>query len=198
MTSKFAPAPAYGVYISQLIRYSRACGSYQDFLDWGLLLTRKLLNQGLLLVKLKSSLQKFYDPGRVSNSCSNSDTRRVNLVTIQVISHEWGKDREVFATSRTYPWSFVTVCFVDRCLSFCTFVWSLCCLFFFDVRILITPLVSSNSSYLFVVLGWYYLCWKFYCVIIKVRRELSLYNILSSSMENSLWHWMKYYIMISI
>ena len=37
--------PPYGVYISQLIRYSRGCGSYQDFLDRGLLLTRKLLNQ---------------------------------------------------------------------------------------------------------------------------------------------------------
>ena len=36
------------------------------------------------------------------------------------------------------------VCFVDRCLPFCTF-WPLCCLFFFDLRILITPLVSSNS-----------------------------------------------------
>ena len=40
------------------------------------------------------------------------------------------------------------VCFVDRCLSFCTFFfWPLCCLFFFDIRILIAPLVSSNSSY---------------------------------------------------
>jgi hypothetical protein len=27
------------------------------------------------------------------------------------------------------------------------FFWSLCCLFFFDIQILITPLVSSNSSY---------------------------------------------------
>jgi hypothetical protein len=36
--------------ISRLIRYSRACGSYQDFLDRGLLLTRKLLNQGFLVV----------------------------------------------------------------------------------------------------------------------------------------------------
>ena len=54
-------APAYGVYISQLIRYSRACGSYQDFLDRGLLLTRKLLNQGFLNSnkKLKSSLRKL-------------------------------------------------------------------------------------------------------------------------------------------
>ena len=46
--------------ITQLIRYSRTCGSHQDFLDRGLLLTRKLLNQGFLLVKLKSSLRTFY------------------------------------------------------------------------------------------------------------------------------------------
>jgi hypothetical protein len=37
-----------------------ACGSYQDFLDKGLMLTRMLLNQGFLLVKLKSLLRKFY------------------------------------------------------------------------------------------------------------------------------------------
>ena len=59
MCSNIPAAPAYGVYISQLIQYSRACGSYQDFLDRGLLLTRKLLNQGFLLVKLKSSLRHF-------------------------------------------------------------------------------------------------------------------------------------------
>ena len=50
----FIPAaPANGVYLSQLIQYTRACGSYRDFLDRGLLLTRKL--------KLKSSLRIFYD-----------------------------------------------------------------------------------------------------------------------------------------
>jgi hypothetical protein len=58
--SNIPAAPAYGVYISQMIQCSRACGSYQDFLDRGLLLTRKLLNQGFLLVKLKPSLRKFY------------------------------------------------------------------------------------------------------------------------------------------
>ena len=54
--SNIPAAPAYGVYISQLIRYSRACRSYQDLLDKsrGLLLTWKLLKQGFLLVKLKS------------------------------------------------------------------------------------------------------------------------------------------------
>jgi hypothetical protein len=53
--SNIPAAPACGVYISQLIRYSRASASYQDLFDKGLLLTRKLLNQGFLLVKLKSS-----------------------------------------------------------------------------------------------------------------------------------------------
>ena len=46
--------------------------------------------------------------GRVSSSCSTSNTRRVNLVTNPVISHERRKDREVLTTSETYPWSFVT------------------------------------------------------------------------------------------
>ena len=32
--------------------------------------------------------------GRVHSSCSTSDTRRVELVTNPVISHEWRKDRE--------------------------------------------------------------------------------------------------------
>ena len=48
------------MYICYLILYSRACGFYQDFLDGGLLLTRKLLNQGFFLVKFKASLRKYY------------------------------------------------------------------------------------------------------------------------------------------
>jgi hypothetical protein len=48
---------------------------------------------------------------RVSSSCSTSGTRRVNLVTNPIISREWGRDREVFTTSGTYPWSFVTQIF---------------------------------------------------------------------------------------
>ena len=56
--SNIPAAPVYGVYISQLIRYSWACGFYHDFLDRGLLLTRNLLNQWSLVVKLKSSFRK--------------------------------------------------------------------------------------------------------------------------------------------
>jgi hypothetical protein len=39
------------------------------------------------------------------------------------------------------------VCFVDRCLSFCTFFfWPLCCLFLFDLRVLNTPWVSFRKG----------------------------------------------------
>ena len=41
--SNIPAAPAYGVYISQLIQFSRACGSYNDLLERGFLLTRLLL-----------------------------------------------------------------------------------------------------------------------------------------------------------
>ena len=55
------------------------------------------------------------------------------------------------------------VCFVDRFLSF--IFWPLCCLFF-DIPIVIAPLVSSNSScYKNVVFIWY-----LYGVLSGVRR----------------------------
>ena len=49
--SNIPAVPAYEVYLCQLRQYSRACGSYQDFLDRGLLLTRKLLNQWLTVME---------------------------------------------------------------------------------------------------------------------------------------------------
>ena len=38
--------PAYGVYISQLIRYARASSNYSDFLKRNLHLRNRLLDQG--------------------------------------------------------------------------------------------------------------------------------------------------------
>ena len=51
------------------------------------------------------------------------------------------------------------VCFVNSCLSFCSFYFGHCVVFFFDLLILITPLVSSNSSFfsLFIIYIYY---WK--------------------------------------
>jgi hypothetical protein len=54
------------------------------------------------------TVAELWCSGRISSSCSTSGIRRVNLVTDPVISREWGKDREVFTTNGTYPWSFVT------------------------------------------------------------------------------------------
>ena len=51
---------AYGIYISQLIRYSRVCTKYCDFLNRAQLLTQKLLKQGYVAPRLMSSLQIFY------------------------------------------------------------------------------------------------------------------------------------------
>jgi hypothetical protein len=52
----------------------------------------------------------------------------------------------VFSGVRVTRSLVLCVCFVDRCLYF--FFCPLCCLFFFDIRILIIPLLSSNSSYI--------------------------------------------------
>jgi hypothetical protein len=50
---------AYGVYISQLIRYARTCFAYENFSKRSKLLTKKLL-QGYNQSRLKSSFHKFY------------------------------------------------------------------------------------------------------------------------------------------
>jgi hypothetical protein len=44
-SSSISASPSYGVYISQLMRYSWACAQYIDFLDRYQLLTQKLLKQ---------------------------------------------------------------------------------------------------------------------------------------------------------
>jgi hypothetical protein len=51
---------AYGVYISQMIRYARACSPYNQFLSRGRLLTDKLMLQGFLQSRLMSAFSKFY------------------------------------------------------------------------------------------------------------------------------------------
>jgi hypothetical protein len=99
--SNIPAAPAYGVYISHMIRYSRACGSYQDVLDRGLLLTRKLLNQGFLLVKVKSSLENVY--GRHHDS--------VDRYGISV-SNDHGYVPLVANSSRSFPHSTLITGFV--------------------------------------------------------------------------------------
>ena len=95
--SNLSAVPAYGIYISQLIWSSRACGSYQDIIEWGLLLTRKLLNQGFLLVMLKSSLRKFW--GRHHDLV---DRYRI------FVSHKWPQICSICRKHFPVPSSFMT------------------------------------------------------------------------------------------
>ena len=59
MCSNIPASPAYGVYISQLIRYARASSNYSDFLKRHLYLRNRLLDQGYEQIRLIRSLQKF-------------------------------------------------------------------------------------------------------------------------------------------
>ena len=176
--SNIPAAHAYGVCISQLIRYSRACGSFQDFLDRELLLTRKLLNQGFLFGKVEVITSKIWrsppwlgwplwnicvtnDHGYVPLVVSTSRffphsqrttgfvtrlTRRVPLVeqALLTLRSTWVRPRFLvgFVLLDLYIYMYVLLIVV------CPFVFflPLCCMFFFDIRFLIAPLVSSNFS----------------------------------------------------
>jgi hypothetical protein len=79
-------------------------------------------------------------------------TRRVPLLELELLTLlEHLSSPSVLSGVRVTRSLVLCVCFVDRCLSF--FFWLLCCLFFFDIRIPITPLVSSNSSCQVIFIG---------------------------------------------
>ena len=60
LSSNIPSSPVYAVFISQLIRYARACSSYECFILRAALLSSKHLRQGYVMERLKSSLRKFY------------------------------------------------------------------------------------------------------------------------------------------
>ena len=152
----------YGVYISQLIRYSRACISYHDFLDRGLLLTRKLLNQEFQMVKLKSSLRKFY--GR-----HHELVDRYGITVSQMIS-------DMFITSFIIPFPFMNVTYRIRLYRICyhisnttgatcgagsaypsgapeitpSFWWGSCCLFFSFLCCVVCTIVFLFVFFIFI------------------------------------------------
>ena len=60
LSSNIPSSPAYGVFISQLIRYAMASSSYECFILRAMRLSNKLLGQGYVRERLRSSLRKFY------------------------------------------------------------------------------------------------------------------------------------------
>ena len=60
LSSIIQASPAYGVFISQLVRYARACSLYVCFVLRVTRLSNKLLEQGYVKELLKLSLKKFF------------------------------------------------------------------------------------------------------------------------------------------
>ena len=60
LSSNIPSSPAYGVFISQLIRYARACSSYESFILRLTRLSSNLLGNGYVRERSKLSLKKFY------------------------------------------------------------------------------------------------------------------------------------------
>jgi hypothetical protein len=95
-------------YTSKFMRYSRACDSYLDFLNRGLLLTRNLLNQGFLVVKLKSSLRNFIPIGAMTWLIA-TEIRVTNyhiyvpFVIIRSLSNSWPISWYVIRVTRRVP-----------------------------------------------------------------------------------------------
>ena len=60
MSNNIQFSPAYGVYISKLIRYARARSSCEYFIMRAMQLSNNLCGQGYVTERLKLSLRKFY------------------------------------------------------------------------------------------------------------------------------------------
>ena len=60
LNSSVLSVPTYGVYVSQLVRYVRACFKYQDFADKRKLLNNKLFSKDYHKAKLVSTIKGFY------------------------------------------------------------------------------------------------------------------------------------------
>ena len=72
LSSNIPESPAYGVFVSPLIRYARVCSKYEDFLFWGSILVSKLLKQGYSSRKFQTIFRKLY--GRHTDLVHKFDT----------------------------------------------------------------------------------------------------------------------------
>ena len=79
LDSNIPLSPSYGVYISQLIRYARACTSYGDFVERHSCLSCKLVNQGYSRKRLVSTFKRFF--GRCHELIDKYDVSLRQMIT---------------------------------------------------------------------------------------------------------------------
>ena len=88
LSSNIPSSPVYGVFISQLIRYSWACSSYECFILRARRLSSKLLKQGYLAERLKSSFRKFY--GRYGDLIQQYEVSLSRMLNdILILDQQW-------------------------------------------------------------------------------------------------------------
>ena len=102
LSSNIPSLPAYGVFISQLIRYSRACSSYECFILRARRLSSKLLKQGYLAERLKSSFRKFY--GRYGDLIQQYEVSLSRMLNdILILDQQWLPNQSDFPPI-SWPW----------------------------------------------------------------------------------------------
>ena len=102
LSSNIPSSPAYGVFISQLIRYAHACSSYECFILRARRLSSKLLKQGYLVERLKSSFRKFYCRyGDLIQEYEVSLSRMLN--DILTLDQQWLPNQSDFPPI-SWPW----------------------------------------------------------------------------------------------
>ena len=95
LSSNIPSSPADGVFISQLIRYARACSSYKCFILRARRLFSKLLKQGYLVERLKSSFRKFY--GRYGDLIRQYEVTLSRMLNdILTLDQKWLPNRSDF------------------------------------------------------------------------------------------------------
>ena len=95
LSSNIPSSPAYGVFISQLIRYARACSSYECFILRTTRLSSKLLKQGCLAERLKSSFMKFC--GRYGDLIQQYEVSLSRMLNdILILDQQWLSNQSDF------------------------------------------------------------------------------------------------------
>ena len=61
LDSNIPVRPAYGVYVSRLVCFARACSDVSDFIERHNLLVKKLVTQGYTVKNLRKQFSKFFD-----------------------------------------------------------------------------------------------------------------------------------------
>ena len=102
LRSNIPSSQAYGIFMFQLILHTRACSLYECFILKARRLSSKLLRQGFLVERFKSSFRKFY--GRYGDLIQQYEVSLSRMLNdILTLSQQWLPNRSDFPLS-SWPW----------------------------------------------------------------------------------------------